>query len=383
MKHTSINIVGITLKPNATPEFYNILPNLCSWLIRRKRKVVFRDEDKSRVLKFFKNKNTDHLEFWNTKSFHQNVQIMLSLGGDGTLIGVCRRINSKIPVLGINLGRLGFITEFNKNEYFDSLGDILNGKYEVTTKPLFHVAIMRKDKIQFKDYFFNDAVLAKNDIARMIYLRAELGAEHIYNISGDGIIISTPLGSTAYSMAAGGPIVHPEVKGLILTPICCHRMDTSDLIELRNILPRDIKDLGKVRLTILNNFDVTDWDNDGKEEVVDVKYYNIPSSVAIPQGKTIDEAIKPFLVKNQMKTYFQNNNFAKNFYDAATDTIQDAPKYKLNGNILSQEGRHGRLSIKRFDYQASRVLQYKELGIQMYPYDDNQGKFPPTYFLAN
>ena len=224
MKHTSINIVGITLKPNATPEFYNILPNLCSWLIRRKRKVVFRDEDKSRVLKFFKNKNTDHLEFWNTKSFHQNVQIMLSLGGDGTLIGVCRRINSKIPVLGINLGRLGFITEFNKNEYFDSLGDILNGKYEVTTKPLFHVAIMRKDKIQFKDYFFNDAVLAKNDIARMIYLRAELGAEHIYNISGDGIIISTPLGSTAYSMAAGGPIVHPEVKGLILTPICPHSL---------------------------------------------------------------------------------------------------------------------------------------------------------------
>jgi NAD+ kinase len=224
MKHASISIVGITLKPNSTPEFYNILPNLCSWLIRRKRKVVFRVEDKPRVLKFFKNKNTDHLEFWESKAFHQNVQIMLSLGGDGTLIGVCRRINSKIPVLGINLGRLGFITEFNKNEYFDSLGDILNGKYEVTTKPLFHVAIMRKDKVQFKDYFFNDAVLAKNDIARMIYLRAELGSEHIYNISGDGIIISTPLGSTAYSMAAGGPIVHPDVKGLVLTPICPHSL---------------------------------------------------------------------------------------------------------------------------------------------------------------
>jgi len=224
MKHASISIVGITLKPNSTPEFYNILPNLCSWLIRRKRKVIFRDEDKSRVLKFFKNKNTDHLEFWDTKSFHQDVQIMLSLGGDGTLIGVCRRINSKIPVLGINLGRLGFITEFNKNEYFDSLANILNGKYEVTTKPLFHVSIMRQDKVQFKDYFFNDAVLAKNDIARMIYLRAELGAEHIYNISGDGIIISTPLGSTAYSMAAGGPIVHPDVKGLVLTPICPHSL---------------------------------------------------------------------------------------------------------------------------------------------------------------
>ncbi|MBA2403990.1 MAG: NAD(+)/NADH kinase [Bdellovibrionales bacterium] len=224
MKHASLNIVGITLKPNSTPEFYNILPNLCSWLHRRKRKIVFREEDKERVLKFFKSKSAENLEFWDAKSFHNKVNIMLSLGGDGTLIGVCRRINSKIPVLGINLGRMGFITEFNKNEYFDRLGDILDGKYQVTIKPLFHVSVLRKNKIHFKDYFFNDAVLSKNDIARMIYLRAEFGTEHIYNLSGDGIIISTPLGSTAYSMAAGGPIVHPEVKGLVLTPICPHSL---------------------------------------------------------------------------------------------------------------------------------------------------------------
>lgn len=242
MKKAPLTIVGITLKPNSTPEFYNILPNLCSWLLRRKRKVIFREEDKERVLKFFKSKNTSDLEFWNEKSFHQGVHIMLSLGGDGTLIGVCRRINSKIPVLGINLGRLGFITEFNKNEYFDRLGDILDGKYETSTKPLFHVSIIRKNKVHFKDYFFNDAVLAKNDIARMIYLRAELGKEHIYNISGDGIIISTPLGSTAYSMAAGGPIVHPDVKGLVLTPICPH-----SLIHRPFVVP----DTAPISLTIL------------------------------------------------------------------------------------------------------------------------------------
>jgi hypothetical protein len=163
----------------------------------------------------------------------------------------------------------------------------------------------------------------------------------------------------------------------------CHRMDTSDIIELRNILPRNLKDLGKVRLTVLNNFDVIDWDNDGKEEVVDVKYYNIPSSIAIPEGKTMDDAIKPFLVENQMKTYYQNNAFTKNLYDAATDTIEGTPKYTVSGNVLSKNGVHGRLPLKRFDYQASRVLQYKELGTQMYPYDDNQGKFPPTYFLNN
>jgi NAD+ kinase len=242
MKKASLNIVGITLKPNSTPEFYNILPNLCAWLIRRKRKVVFREDDKERVLKFFKSKNTEHLEFWDSKSFHQKVQIMFSLGGDGTLIGVCRRINSKIPVLGINLGRMGFITEFNKNEYFDRLGDILDGKYEITTKPLFHVSILRKNRTHFKDYFFNDAVLSKNDIARMIYLRAEFGTEHIYNLSGDGIIISTPLGSTAYSMAAGGPIVHPDVKGLVLTPICPH-----SLIHRPFVVP----DTAKIALKIL------------------------------------------------------------------------------------------------------------------------------------
>jgi NAD+ kinase len=224
MKKNSLKIVGITLKPNSTPEFYSILPNLCSWLLRRKRQVVFREEDRERVLKFFKQKSTENLLFWNSKNFHNKVDIMFSLGGDGTLIGVCRRINTKIPVLGINLGRLGFITEFNKNEYFERLGNILDGQYAITQKPLFHVSVVRKNKIHFKDYFFNDAVLAKNDIARMIYLRAELATEHIYNISGDGIIISTPLGSTAYSMAAGGPIVHPDVKGLVLTPICPHSL---------------------------------------------------------------------------------------------------------------------------------------------------------------
>lgn len=224
MKNPSVKIVAITLKPNSTPEFYNILPNLCAWLIRRKKQVIFREEDKERVHKFFKQKSTDSLQFWNSKDFHNKVDLMLSLGGDGTLIGVCRRINPKIPVLGINLGRLGFITEFNKNEYFDRLSDVLEGKYEVTQKPLYHVEVTRKGESHFKDYFFNDAVLGKNDIARMIYLRAEMDNEHIYNIAGDGIIISTPMGSTAYSMAAGGPIVHPGVRGLILTPICPHSL---------------------------------------------------------------------------------------------------------------------------------------------------------------
>jgi NAD+ kinase len=288
MKNASLKTIGITLKPNTTPEFYSILPNLCAWLLRRKKQVVFLEEDRIRVTKFFKSKSTDELFFWNTKKFHNNVDIMFSLGGDGTLIGACRRINTKIPVLGINLGRLGFITEFNKNEYFDRLGDILEGNFEITQKPLIHVSVMRKNQIHFTDYFFNDAVLAKNDIARMIYLRAELGKEHIYNIAGDGIIISTPMGSTAYSMAAGGPIVHSDVKGLVLTPICPH-----SLIHRPFVIP----DTAPIVLKILPPHHSVNLTLDGQVAI------NLEEQDVILIN---DKKIKKIsLVKNPERSYFE------------------------------------------------------------------------------
>jgi len=288
MKKQPIKTVGITLKPNATPDFYSILPNLCTFLHRRKRTVVFRIEDRERVEKFFRQKNTDGLIFWDSKAFHNNVNLMLSLGGDGTLIGVCRRINSNIPVLGINLGRLGFITEFNKNEYFDSLTDILEGKFEITTKSLFKVSVSRKGKIHFKDHFFNDAVLAKNDIARMVYLRAELGSEHVYNIAGDGIIISSPMGSTAYSMAAGGPIVHPDVRALILTPICPHSLTHRPFV---------IPDNSPLRLSILPPHHSLTLTLDGQVAI------NIDEQDVVSVNDT--KAKKVSLIRNPERQYFQ------------------------------------------------------------------------------
>jgi NAD+ kinase len=213
---------------------------------------------------------------------------MLSLGGDGTLIGVCRKINTKIPVLGINLGRLGFITEFNKNEYFDRLEGILDGEFEVTEKPLINVSVLKNNQKIFSDHFFNDAVLAKNDIARMIYLRAELEKEHIYNLAGDGIIISTPMGSTAYSMAAGGPIVHPEVKSLIITPICPH-----SLIHRPFVIP----DNAPMTLKILPPYHVVTLTLDGQVAVnIDEK-----DVVVINQEKMK----KVLLIKNPDRFYFE------------------------------------------------------------------------------
>jgi len=161
----------------------------------------------------------------------------------------------------------------------------------------------------------------------------------------------------------------------------CHRMDVSDIMELRSMLPTDIKQLGKVKITVLNNFDVIDFNQDGQPEVVDVKYYNVPSAVSIPQGKKIDDVIAPYLVQNQMKSFYSTHAYAKKFYDASTDKISGAPKYKVVNGSLVKDGTHGPLSIQRFEYPKTRVLQYKELGTQFLPYDDNRGKYPPIYFL--
>lgn len=162
----------------------------------------------------------------------------------------------------------------------------------------------------------------------------------------------------------------------------CHRMDTSDIIELRSLLPKKITDLGKVKLTILNNFDVTDWNNDGKKEVIDVKYYHIPSSVGGEQ-KDLDAIVQKFSVAEQSKAYYSNHTYAKKFYNAATDTINGAPQYSVAGGVLTKSRTHGALPLARFEYQPSRIIQYKELGTQLVPYDDNRGNFPPTYFLNN
>jgi NAD+ kinase len=224
-----IQKIGIVLKPHAQAEFHGLLANLCQWLGRRHKVVQFRAKDEERVSKLLGKKNVPHV-FLDDKAFFRGSDLLISLGGDGTLIGLCRRNIGRKPVLGINLGRLGFITPYNKTEFFDHLGDIVAGRFAVNLQPLYHVSVERKGKKVFQEYFFNDAVLAKNDIARMVHLRVESGDDAIYNLAADGIIVSSTTGSTAYNLAAGGPLVHPEVQTLILSPICPHSLTHRPLV---------------------------------------------------------------------------------------------------------------------------------------------------------
>lgn len=161
----------------------------------------------------------------------------------------------------------------------------------------------------------------------------------------------------------------------------CHRMDSSDILELRALFPVDLKKAaGKIKITILDHFDVVDWNKDGNPEAIDVKYYSIPSAIAVAKNKTVEDTIKPWLVENQKGAFIQNNKYAAKFYDAATDTLKGIPKYEIGKKSVAKVGTHASMPIYRFEYRPNRIIQYTEDGVKVQGFDDLAGKFPPRYF---
>tara|TARA_R110000868_G_scaffold55424_6_gene172330 strand:- start:4364 stop:5269 length:906 start_codon:yes stop_codon:yes gene_type:complete len=220
----SIQKITVVLKPHLISEFSAVLPNLCTWFSRRKVSVQFLSKDQDRLKQVFKT-IPKNVSFVDEDKYHNFSDLILSLGGDGTLIGVCRQSTKHSPpIFGVNMGRLGFITEFSKAEFFDELDEVINGRMEIVKAQLYKIEVQEQGKVIESSFFLNDAVFNKNHISRMIWLTVENDYEHIYDLSGDGLIISSPIGSTAYSLAAGGPIIHPQVGSLVMTPISPHSL---------------------------------------------------------------------------------------------------------------------------------------------------------------
>lgn len=159
------------------------------------------------------------------------VDVILVFGGDGTFLGVSRLVcKYNIPILGVNLGGLGFLTEITLDELYPMMECILSGKYEVETREMLCAAINRKAERVGNYVVLNDVVVNKGAVARIIDLAIYINGSHVTTFKADGIILSTPTGSTAYSLSAGGPIVYPTLPLTIITPICPHTLTDRPLV---------------------------------------------------------------------------------------------------------------------------------------------------------
>ncbi|BCJ85906.1 NAD(+)/NADH kinase [Effusibacillus dendaii] len=163
--------------------------------------------------------------------FQDKVDLVFVLGGDGTLLGVARQLaNTSLPILGINLGHLGFLSEAEPEDLPAAVERVLRGDYHLEKRMMLEASIIRNGQILHKDIALNDVGIAKGSFGRMITLSVYVDDMYVDKYSGDGLIISTPTGSTAYSLSCGGPIVSPHTNVILVTPICPHTLNSRPFI---------------------------------------------------------------------------------------------------------------------------------------------------------
>ena len=168
--------------------------------------------------------------------------LAIVVGGDGTLLNAARSFaEADVPVLGVNLGRLGFLADVSPNEMRERLDEVLAGQYEEERRSLIHASVLRNGTVVSESDALNDAVIHKWHIARMIEVDTSINGRFLNALRADGLIVSTPTGSTAYALSGGGPIIDPSLGALVLVPICPHTLSNrpvvvSDQVEIDIVL---------------------------------------------------------------------------------------------------------------------------------------------------
>lgn len=159
-----------------------------------------------------------------------NAEMVICFGGDGTILHMAKAATRRgIPILGVNIGTMGFMAELESTE-LDKLANLAKGDYTLDSRMMLDVTVQRDRDILFHDVCLNDVVVTKGTVARIVHLQVKCDGALALESGGDGIIVSTPTGSTAYNFSAGGPIVEPEARNMIITPICPHEMDSRCII---------------------------------------------------------------------------------------------------------------------------------------------------------
>ncbi|MGA2515017.1 MAG: NAD(+)/NADH kinase [Thermodesulfobacteriota bacterium] len=228
-----MNRIGIIAKKNK-PEAAAIVRNLVEWLRPKKIKVYIEGEMGKLLSPALAGGYWEPIDRGEVPT---GVEMIVVLGGDGTLLSVARQVwNRNIPILGVNLGGLGFLTEITLDELYPVLEKVLRDDFTINEREVLNAGVIRSGKRIAEFIVLNDAVINKGALARIIDLETTIDDEYLSTFRSDGLIISTPTGSTAYNLSAGGPIVYPSLHTIIITPICPHTLTIRPII-----IPDDVK----------------------------------------------------------------------------------------------------------------------------------------------
>jgi len=179
----------------------------------------------------------------------QHCDLAVVVGGDGTMLGIARELaRHNLPLVGINQGRLGFITDVPIGQYREALAPMIAGDYEEDFRAMLEGEVWRDGHRIFEGLSLNDVVVSRGATASMVELRVDIGDEFVANLRADGLILASPTGSTAYSLSAGGPILHPGIAGWVLVPIASHTLSNRPIV---------LPDSGPVRITVVAGRDAS------------------------------------------------------------------------------------------------------------------------------
>lgn len=228
-------------------------------------------------------------------SYETTPEILISLGGDGTFLRASHyAVKNDIPVLGVNLGYIGFLTNVEEEEILSSIDKILEGKYKIEERTILNGTLLREGKEILSDIAINDFVIQRDPSEKIIQTSVFINDNRVATNRGDGIIISTSTGSTAYSLAAGGPVIDPKCKVYMITPLCSHKLANRSII-----LPED----ESLTVLISTKGEKTRLINDGMDET-----------------KLVDmDSIKINVSSKPLKIAILNK---KNFYDVLNKKFQ-------------------------------------------------------------
>lgn len=161
----------------------------------------------------------------------RQAQLAIVVGGDGTMLGIARRLAPfGVPLIGVNQGRLGFMTDIPSDRMLPVIGDMLDGKRESERRSLLEGTVLRDGQAIFHGFAFNDVVVARGSGSGMVELRVAVDGRFMYNQRSDGLIVATPTGSTAYALSAGGPILQPQIGGIVMVPIAPHALSNRPIV---------------------------------------------------------------------------------------------------------------------------------------------------------